>query len=222
MDNIKPSGDLLKLDIAPPEDKWEFAQKEWCEYASSLGCKMLKDSGLDLTSMNWCFSEEYIYTPERLMGDREVAGYYFMVKDGELSSGDGVPDHCLSLPGFHVRAAWGLIAHPSGSFYGANGQKERSQDSGRLRQELTDAGRDQEKNPLPVRPANNDGPTWPKGFGSALSVESENGGGLHNFTAFHLKPSPEVVDLPQTKWGVAILSEMSDQQKEDFYQLIGR
>jgi hypothetical protein len=29
-------------------------------------------------------------------------------------------------------------------------------------------------------------------------------------------------DLPQTKWGVPILTKMTDQQKEDFYKLIGR
>ena len=53
-------------------------------------------------------------------------------------------------------------------------------------------------------------------------MDAENGGGLHNFTAKHLKHSPEVKDLPQTEWGVPILTKMTDQQKEDFYKLIGR
>ena len=53
-------------------------------------------------------------------------------------------------------------------------------------------------------------------------MQQENGGGLHNFTALHLKPSPEVKDLPQTEWGVPILTKMTDQQKEEFYKLIGR
>ena len=36
------------------------------------------------------------------------------------------------------------------------------------------------------------------------------------------EPSPEVKDLPQTEWGVPVLTEMTEQQKEDFYKLIGR
>jgi len=40
-------------------------------------------------------------------------------------------------------------------------------------------------------------------------------------TAKRLKPSPEVKDLPQTEWGVLILSEMTDEQKAGFYKLIG-
>jgi hypothetical protein len=41
-------------------------------------------------------------------------------------------------------------------------------------------------------------------------------------TAKRLKPSPEVKDLPQTEWGVLILSEMTDEQKAGFYKLIGK
>lgn len=222
MDNIKPHGELLGFDIASPEDQWEFASAQWCEYCAKLGSKMLEAADLDLSQTNWSFSEEYTYTPERLMAGREVAGYYFMIKDGNISGGAGVPDHCLELPGFHVRVAWGLIAHPSGFFYGREGSRLRGEGAKQLGMDLAAAGKDKEHNPLPPRPTNNDGPAWPPGIGESLSVAQENGGGLHNFTALHLKPSPEVMDLPQTAWGVPILSEMSDQQKADFYTLIGR
>jgi len=222
MDNIKPAGELLKFDIAPADQKWEFASEQWCVYAAKLGCKMLEAANLDLAQYNWSFSEEYTYTPERLMAGREVAGYYFMIKDGEISGGGGVPQECLDLPGFHVRVAWGLIAHPSGFFYGREGAGKRGEGAKQLGIDLAAAGRAEEVNPQTPKPTNTDGPAWPEGIGAALSVEQENGGGLHNFTALHLKPSPEVMDLPQTDWGVPDLSEMTDQQKEDFYTLIGR
>ncbi len=222
MDNIEPSGALLEFDIASPDEKWEFAAVEWCVYAAKLGCKMLEAANLDLSKYNWAFSEEYTYTPERLMAGRDLAGYYFMIKDGKISGGGGVPLECLDLPGFHVKVAWGLIAHPSGLFYGREGSRLRGEGANQLRADLAAAGRTEEANPAPARPTNTDGPAWPPGIGESLSVENENGGGLHNFTAFHLKPSPEVMDLPQTAWGVPVLTEMTDQQKEDFYKLIGR
>ncbi len=75
--------------------------------------KMLEVADLDLEQHQWCFSEEYTFTPERLMAGRDLAGYYFMIKDGKISGGAGVPQECLDLPGFHVKVAWGLIAHPS-------------------------------------------------------------------------------------------------------------
>ena len=43
---------------------------------------------------------------------------------------------------------------------------------------------------------NTDGPAWPFGIGEALSVNRENGGGLHSFTALHFKPSAEIKDVP--------------------------
>jgi hypothetical protein len=219
---IGPHGDLLALDIAPPDEKWEFASEEWCWYAAKLGMKMLEASELDLSTLNWAFSEEYTHTPKRLMGDRDLAGYYFMVKDGKVSGGAGVPQECLDVPGFHVRVEWGLIAHPSSFYYGREGSKLRGEGAAQLRKDLEAAGKGRPKIDPNARKTNYDGPTWPPGVGQSLSVEMENGGGLHNFTALHLKPSPEVKDLPQTEWGVPILTEMTDDQKEEFYKLIGR
>ena len=156
------------------------------------------------------------------MGDREIAGYYFMIKDGKISGGAGVPQECLDVPGFHVRVEWGLIAHPSSFFYGREGSKQRGIGAAQLRSDLEAAGKGRPKINPNARKTNYDGPTWPPGIGEALSVDMETGGGLHNFTALHLKPSPEVKDLPQTQWGVPILTEMTDEQKEGFYKLIGR
>ncbi len=209
-------GDIAPGDIVSEDQKWEFASKEWCIYAAKLGVKMLEDANLDLSEYEWGFSEEYTHTPERLMAGRDLAGYYFMIKDGKVSGGAGVPEECLELPGFHVRIEWALIAHPSSFLYGAEGSRLRGADSALLSRDLDAAGKGAKESAMIGRPV------WPPGIGEALSVNAENGGGLHNFTAKHLKPSPEVKDLPQTEWGVPALTEMTDQQREDFYKLIGR
>ena len=47
-------------------------------------------------------------------------------------------------------------------------------------------------------------------------------GGLHNLTAKRLKPSPELMDLPKTEWGVPVVSKMTDEQKDYFLKLLGR
>ena len=199
-----------------PDEKWEFASLEWCQYAAHLGVSMLEEANLDLSKYEWGFSEEYTHTPERLMAGRDLAGYYFMIKDGKVSGGTGVPDECLELPGFHVKVEWGLIAHPSSFLYGKEGSRLRAAGAAILRKDLEAAGKGTDKSSMIGSPI------WPAGIGEALSVDAENGGGLHNFTAKRLKHSHEVKDLPQTEWGVPILTKMTDEQKEDFYKLIGR
>lgn len=218
----RPSGELLKFDIASPDQKWEFAEEEWCWYAAKMGVKMIEEANLDLSKYEWAFTEEYAHTPERLMNGREVAGYYIMIKDGKLSGGAGVPQEALDLPGFHVNVEWGLIAHPSSFFYGREGQAQRFEGGRQLGRDLEAAGKGKAKSTVRKVRTNYEGPTWPPGVGEALGKHTEQGGGLHNFTAFHLKPSPEVKDLPQTEWGVPILTKMTEQQKQDFYKLIGR
>ncbi len=210
------TGDVAPGDIAPMDQRWEFASKEWCDYAAELGVKMLEDAKLNLSEHEWGFSEEYTHTPERLMAGRDLAGYYFMIKDGKISGGAGVPQECLDLPGFHVKIAWGLIAHPSSFIYGKDGSRQRSVGAKQLSRDLKAAGKGSKESAL-LGPS-----VWPRAISAALSVDAENGGGLHNFTAKHLKHSPEVKDLPQTEWGVPLLTKMTDQQKEDFYKLIGR
>lgn len=217
-----PTGDILKLDIAPPDQRWEFAEADWCEYAAKMGVKLLEAGNLDLAKYNWGFTEEYAHTPKRLMAGRDVAGYYIMIKDGTISGGAGIPQECLDLSGFHVNVEWGLIAHPSAYFYGAEGFKHRMTGSGQLTRDLEAAGKGDDKNTKRVVKTNTDGPAWPPGIVEALMADAEKGGGLHNFTALHLNSSPEVMDLPQTDWGVPILTETTDQQKEAFYKLIGR
>ena len=65
--------------------------------------------------MAWGFSEVYTHLPERLMPEGpEVAGYYIMVKDTEISAGDGAPAECLELPGLHNVAA--KLQKPSPEF----------------------------------------------------------------------------------------------------------
>ena len=203
-------------DIAPADQKWEFASEPWCWYAAKLGMKMLEDANLDLSKYEWGFSEEYTHTPERLMEGRDVAGYYFMIKDGKISGGAGVPQECRELPGFHVKIEWGLIAHPSSFLYGKEGRRKRSEGAAQLASDLEAAGKGAKEKPL-LKPA-----LWPPAISAALSVNAESGGGLHNFTAKHLKHSPEVKDLPQTEWGVPVLTRMTDGQKAAFYELIGR
>lgn len=216
-----PSGQYLEFDIAPPDQKWEFAEEEWCHYAAKMGMKLLRESDLDLSKYNWGFTEEYAHTPERLMGGRDVAGYFIMLKDGKLSGGAGIPQECLDLPGFHINVEWGLIAHPSAFFYGSNGGG-RGKASAQLNRDLEAAGKGADKSTKRKPKVNTDGPTWPPGILVAIMAGAEQGGGLHNYTAQHLYSSPEVKDLPQTDWGVAILTKMTDKQKEDFYKLIGR
>ncbi len=83
----KAIGEIAPGDIAPTDQKWEFASEDWCWYAAKLGVKMLKDANLDLSKYEWGFSEEYTHTPERLMAGRDLAGYYFMIKDGKTEWG---------------------------------------------------------------------------------------------------------------------------------------
>lgn len=45
------------------------------------------------------------------MASRDLAGYYFMIKDGKVSGGAGVPEECLELPGFHVKIEWAPQLH---------------------------------------------------------------------------------------------------------------
>lgn len=93
--------------------KWEFASAEWCHHCGELGARLLRESDLDLTEFSWGFSEEYTLTPDRLMAGREAAGYYFMISNGKASGGAGLPQECLALPGFHIKANWAAIAAQS-------------------------------------------------------------------------------------------------------------
>ncbi len=58
-------------------------------------------------------------------GGREKAGYYIMVKDGEITGGDGEPEEALALRAFHITARWAAICNQSGAFYGKEGGAKR-------------------------------------------------------------------------------------------------
>jgi len=198
------------------EEKWEFGSLEWCQFAGELGVRLIKEANLDLSKFQWGFSEEYTHIPERLLAGRDKAGYYFMIKDGEVSGGASLPEECLALPGFHVSVEWALIAHASSFLYGREGQQKRSADEAVLNADLQAAGYSFKKSPM-LGP-----PIWPPGIGQALSVDAEKGGGLHNLTAKRLQPSPELEGPPKTAWGVPSFSKMTDEQKERFIKLLGR
>jgi hypothetical protein len=220
--------------------QWEFASLEWCQYCGELGARLLRESDLDLNPHNWGFSEEYLLTPDRLMAGREAAGYYFMIKDGEASGGAGLPDRCLALPGFHIKANWAAIASQSSYFYDPAGNRSgRGADEAKMYAELAKlrGGVDPKGGGKKTQAAAKDAPrchvcgsteharencpVWPPGVGEALSVDVDKGKGLHNLTALALKHSPEMLALPRTDWGVPDVARMSDEQKATFLKMLG-
>lgn len=201
------------LDIKPVG---EFGSKAWCVACAEAGVKILEDANIP-DSIEWGFTENYTHPPERLLPDgRELAAYYFMVKDGKVSGGDGAPEECLALPGFHIKIQWASICNQSNTKYGREGQMKRSADEKVMFQAIEDyVGR---KDPLGLgaRPDFD----WPREIGIALGKGSEEGGGLHNIAASLQKPSPEFADLPTTEMGVPALGEMSEDQKKYFMELL--
>jgi len=195
----------------------EFGSKEWCEACAAAGVKMLEEESLP-PDLEWGFSEIYTHPPERLVPEgRKIAAYYFMVKDGVVSGGDGAPEACLALPGFHVKIQWAVICKQSQSFYGKEGQKQRSAEEKVLYKEIADyVGR---PNPLSLADFWSDA-VWPPSIVAALSKGSEEGGGLHNIAAGMQIASPEFADFPATDLGVPIFSKMTDGQKAFFLKLL--
>lgn len=219
------------------DNRWEFGSQKWCQFAAETGVRLIKEANLDLSKYEWGFSEEYSHIPERLLGERDKAGWHFMIHDGKVSGGAGLPAECLSLPGFHVSVPWASIAHASSFIYDLSGQRKRQVDEAAMWAEITaTAGVDPEKESKKAaeKPASRcmacgspdhdrpDCPVWPPGIGEALSAGAGDGGGLHNITAKRLKLSPEVKDLPQTKWGVPLISKMTNEEKTRFLKLLGR
>ena len=101
----------------------EFGSVEWCEACGKAGAKMLQDANLPADTA-WGFTENYLYPPERMLeGGREISAFYFMVKDGVCSGGDGAPEDCLALDGFHIKAGWGSICSQSRAIYDSSKQR---------------------------------------------------------------------------------------------------
>ena len=219
------------------EEKWEFGSAEWCQFAGELGVRLLEESDLDPENFEWGFSEIYTHIPERLMAGRDLAAFHFHITGGKVYGGAGAPEENLALPGFHITCPWAAIAHASSYLYDFKGQRERGADEEVMWKEFTElTGKpkglfmshqtESGGEPLCVvcgspdheRP---DCPVWPPGIGEALSVNVKEGGGLHNLTAKRLIHSPELAEFPKTKWGVPIVSEMSEEQKARFVVLLG-
>ena len=202
---------------ANAEQVGEFGSLEWCVACAQAGVRMLREAELPV-DMAWGFSEIYTQPPARLLpAGREMSAYYFMVKDGEVSGGDGAPESCRALPGFHVRLPWAAICNQSASQYGRAGQRQRSAEEQVMYREIEEhVGR---PNPLGL----GDGPprVWPPEIAAALSRGSEEGGGLHNIAARMQAPSPEFADLPTTELGVPIFAAMTAEQKGRFLALCG-
>ena len=219
------------------EEVFEFGEYEWCVLCAAHGCKLLEAAAaagkLDLSAHSWGFSEEYTQCPERLAErfDEGRSVYWFMIHEGKVSSGASVKDEgwgiCLSKPGFHIAAQWGLIAHASGMIYGPEGMPQRAKDTAILNDNLLIECR-----PAPTaltatlaekaaieRPK---GEAFPGPIGAALSGEGTELEGLHNAGALIMKRSPEVAYLPMSAIGIPALHKMDDAQKEAFYHLLQR
>ena len=215
------------IDLSDLSAVGEFGSKAWGEACSNASVKILQAANLP-KSINWAFTEDYSHPPERLMENgRKNSGYYIMVKNGEVSAGDGIIAEARALPGFHVQLPWAYIASQSGVIYGKAGQQQRSQDESQLMKDITmylnrenpfELGLDKQGAPSyllePIGP-------WPAEVGKALGEGSEEGNGLHNIAATLQSASPEFADLPLTDTKVPLFSEMSEQQKESFLSLCG-
>ena len=191
----------------------EFGSAEWCEACGKAGAKMLQDANLPADT-SWGFTENYLYPPERMLaGGRENAAFYFMVKDGGCSGGDGAPEECLALDGFHIEAVWGSICSQSRAIYDSS--KQRGADEAVMYKDIMEyVGREelwQKRKGGSAKSMN-----WPPLIGAAVTV----GPGFHNIAASMQMPSPEYEDLPLTEMLVPIFSEMTDEQKRSFLNLL--
>ncbi len=204
------------IDMASLNKEGEFGSKPWCEACGAAAVKILKQADLP-PDCAWAFTEHYTHPPERLLGDgREMAAYFVMVNDGEITGGDGAPDEALALPGLHVTARWAAICNQSGAFYGEAGGQQRREDEDVMYAAIEKyVGRE---NPL----GRGGWPkiVWPDEIGGPLMAGAEEGNGLHNIAATMQMDSPEFADLPVTTMRVPIFGDMTEQQKLDFLKLL--
>ena len=215
-------------------EKWEFGSSEWCDFAAQLGVCLLKSADLNLQRITWGFSEEYLAIPERLLGNRERAGYHLMIRDGQVTGGSELSAACASTPGFHVAIEWATIAHSSYLPFNHIGHIPRGKAQIRLRKELQTVGHGNGKWVLEHTMPNFDKtgslcaacgsnaharencPVWPPGLGEALGANPDAKAGK-----WRLKRSRELEGFPESEWGVPLFHEMSDMQKLKFLDLMG-
>lgn len=205
------------VDMAALRPVGEFGSKAWCEACAEHGAKLLLAADLP-PHLHWGFSEIYTHPPARLLAaGRPQAAYFIMVKDGRVSGGDGAPDECRALPGFHVEIPWGAICNQSASKYGRDGQRQRAADERALFAAIADhVGR-----PDPLGLGGRRAAVWPPAVAKALGAGAEQGEGLHNIAATLQAPSPEFAELPTTALGVPMFAEMTAAQKTTFLELCG-
>lgn len=204
------------IDMSTLEKEGEFGSKEWGEACAAAAVRILKTADLP-KDFEWAFTECYTHPPARLMeGGREKAGYYIIVKDGEIWGGDGEPEEALAIRGFHIRARWAAICNQSGAFYGREGGRKRREGQQALLAAI-------EKYVGRENPYGEEQPSemyWPDEVSRPLMAGSEEGNGLHNIAAAMQTQSPEFADLPVTEMLVPIFEEMTEEQKQDFLKLL--
>ena len=192
----------------------EFGSADWCEACGKAGAKMLQDANLPFET-TWGFSETYLYPPERMLAEgRKLSAFHFMIKDGVCSGGDGAPEECLSLDGFHVSPVWGSICNQSRAIYDAEGQKQRGADEKVMYQDIMNyLGR---KDIWGEKGGSAKSMSWPPVIVAAVTV----GQGFHNIAASMQAPSPEYDGLPVTEMLVPVFSQMTEAQKISFLDLL--
>ncbi len=207
---------MSDINVAELKPVGEFGSKAWCEACARYGVQMLEEGDLPADT-EWGFSEIYTHPPARLLeGGRETSAYYLMVKDGRITGGDGAPEECRALPGFHVKLPWASICNQSRTKYGREGQMRRSGQEKVMFQQIEEyVGR---PNPLGLGDRSNH--VWPREVGMALGKGAEEGGGLHNIAASLQTSSPEFADLPVTDMAVPDFDAMSEEQKQRFLALL--
>ena len=203
------------IDVARLEKVGEFGSRAWCEACAENAVKILQAADLP-PNYEWAFSEHYTHPPARMLSnDRPKAAYYILVKNGQITGGDGEPEECLAIRGFHITARWAAICNQSGAFYGKEGGRQRSLDE-RVMYEAIEkyVGR-----PNPLQRGGGPEIFWPDEISGPLMEGSEEGNGLHNIAATLQTDSPEFADLPVTNMRVPIFDDMTNEQKKIFLEL---
>ena len=205
------------IDISSLKKEGEFGSKEWGEACAAAAVKILKAADLP-ADFEWAFTERYTYPPARLMKDgRTQCGYYIMVKNDEITGGDGEPEEALAIRGFHVRARWAALCSQSGAFYGAEGKLKRGEGEVAMREAIERyLGRNDPYGE--VQPSER---YFPETVRGPLMAGSEEGNGLHNIAASMQATSPEFADFPVTEMLVPVFDEMTEEQKRAFIKLLG-
>jgi hypothetical protein len=207
---------MYVIDMSTLKKEGEFGSRAWGEACAAASVKILKAANLP-RDFEWAFTECYTHPPARLMeGGRKKSGYYIMVKDGEITGGDGEPEAALAIRGFHIRARWAALCNQSGALYGKEGQGKRREGEQAMREAIEKyVGR---KNPYAEQQPSE--MWWPDTVSGPLMAGSEEGNGLHNIAATMQAQSPEFVGLPITEMRVPIFDEMTEAQKLAFIKLL--